>query len=30
LDAYTRSLEIEWNQPPAIEAKQRLSGLVGR
>jgi tetratricopeptide (TPR) repeat protein len=30
LDAYTRSLEIEWNQPLAIEAKQRLSGLVGR
>jgi hypothetical protein len=24
LDAYTRSLEIEWNQPPIIEAKTRL------
>jgi Tfp pilus assembly protein PilF len=30
LDAYTRSLEIEWNQPPAIEAKRRLADLVGR
>jgi hypothetical protein len=25
LDAYTRSLEIEWNQPPVIEAKARLT-----
>ena len=25
LDAYTRSLEIEWNQPPIIEAKARLT-----
>ena len=24
LEAYTRSLEIEWNQPPIIEAKSRL------
>jgi len=24
LDAYTRSLDIEWNQPPVIEAKARL------
>jgi hypothetical protein len=30
LDAYSRSLEIEWNQPPAIEAKRRLADLVGR
>jgi hypothetical protein len=25
LDAYTKSLEIEWNQPPIIEAKSRLT-----
>ncbi len=25
LDAYTRSLEIEWNQPPIIEAKAKLA-----
>ncbi len=24
LEAYTRSLQIEWNQPPTIEAKGRL------
>ena len=24
LEAYTRSLEVEWNQPPVIEAKARL------
>jgi hypothetical protein len=24
LEAYTKSLEIEWNQPPIIEAKSRL------
>ena len=24
LEAYTRSLQIEWNQPPVIEAKSRL------
>ena len=24
LEAYTRSLKVEWNQPPAIEAKVRL------
>jgi hypothetical protein len=24
LEAYTKSVEIEWNQPPAIEAKARL------
>jgi hypothetical protein len=28
LAAYTKSLEIEWNQPPAIEAKARLGTLV--
>jgi hypothetical protein len=28
LDAYTKSLEIEWNQPPAIEAKARLEKRV--
>jgi hypothetical protein len=29
LEAYTRSLEIEWNQPPAIEAKSRLQKMSG-
>jgi len=24
LDAYTKSIEVEWNQPPIIEAKSRL------
>ena len=24
LEAYTRSLVVEWNQPPIIEAKSRL------
>jgi beta-galactosidase len=28
LAAYTHSLEIEWNQPPAIEAKARLEKLL--
>jgi hypothetical protein len=28
LDAYTKSLEIEWNQPPIIEAKSRLQKLL--
>jgi hypothetical protein len=28
LAAATRSLEIEWNQPPVIEAKARLEKLV--
>ena len=25
LDAYAKSLEVEWNQPPVIEAKSRLT-----
>jgi tetratricopeptide (TPR) repeat protein len=28
LDAYTKSLKIEWNQPPIIEAKERVGVLV--
>ena len=28
LEAYKRSLKIEWNQPPALEAKARLEKLV--
>jgi hypothetical protein len=28
LDAFTRSLAIEWNQPPIIEAKKRLEKLL--
>ena len=28
LEAYTRSLQIEWNQPPTIEAKSRMEKLV--
>ena len=24
LEAYTKSLKVEWNQPPIIEAKTRL------
>jgi len=27
LDAYTKSLEIEWNQPPVIEARRRLEAM---
>jgi Tfp pilus assembly protein PilF len=30
LKAYTQSLKIEWNQPPAIEAKSRLEKLIGQ
>ena len=30
LEAYTQSLKIEWNQPPAIEAKSRLEKKVGQ
>jgi hypothetical protein len=28
LEAYQRSLQIEWNQPPIIEAKKRLEKLL--
>ena len=28
LAAYSKSLEIEWNQPPVIEAKSRLQKLI--
>jgi hypothetical protein len=28
LEAYTRSLQVEWNQPPIIEAKERIQKLV--
>jgi len=27
LDAFTRSLKIEWNQPPVIDAKARMEKL---
>lgn len=30
LEAYTKSLEIEWNQPPIIEAKSRLMQRLRR
>jgi hypothetical protein len=30
LEAYTRSLEIEWNQPPIILAKSRLEKVVNQ
>jgi hypothetical protein len=30
LEAYTRSLKIEWNQPAAIDAKSRLEKLIGQ
>jgi tetratricopeptide (TPR) repeat protein len=30
LDAYTRSLKVEWNQPPIIEAKSRMEKLVNQ
>ncbi len=30
LDAYTKSLEVEWNQPPIIEAKTRLQKLLNQ
>jgi hypothetical protein len=29
LEAYTKSLAIEWNQPPIIEAKSRMEKLAG-
>ena len=28
LDAYAKSLEVEWNQPPIIEAKSRLTRQI--
>jgi Tfp pilus assembly protein PilF len=28
LEAYTRSLKVEWNQPPAIEAKIRMEAKL--
>ena len=28
LDAYSKSLEIEWNQPPIIQARSRLMLLL--
>ena len=28
LDFYTRSLKVEWNQPPIIEARKRLETVV--
>ena len=28
LDFYTKSLKVEWNQPPIIEAKKRLESVV--
>lgn len=28
LDAYVRSLQVEWNQPPIIEARKRLEKLL--
>jgi hypothetical protein len=30
LDFYTKSLKVEWNQPPIIEAKKRLEGIVNK
>jgi Tfp pilus assembly protein PilF len=30
LEAYTTSLEIQWNQPPIIEAKSRLTQQMGK
>jgi len=30
LEAYSQSLKIEWNQPPIIEAKKRMQGLVNQ
>ena len=27
-DAYTRSLKLEWNQPPILEAKSRVERLM--
>jgi hypothetical protein len=28
LDAYVRSLQVEWNQPPIIEARKRLEKIL--
>ena len=28
LDAYVRSLQVEWNQPPIIEARKRLEKML--
>ncbi len=30
LEFYTRSLQVEWNQPPVIEAKKRLQAAVAK
>ena len=30
LAEYKRSLELEWNQPPTIEAKTRIENLLNR
>ena len=30
LEAYTKSLQVEWNQPPTIEAKARLEKLLNQ
>jgi hypothetical protein len=30
LESYTKSLKVEWNQPPIIEAKKRLEGIVNK
>jgi hypothetical protein len=30
LESYTRSLQVEWNQPPVIEAKKRLQNEVAK
>jgi hypothetical protein len=30
LEFYTRSLQVEWNQPPVIEARKRLQGEVAK
>jgi len=30
LEFYTRSLQVEWNQPPIIEAKKRLQDELAK
>jgi len=30
LEFYTRSLQVEWNQPPVIEAKRRLENEIAK
>ncbi len=30
LEAYKKSLEIEWNQPPIMDARKRMEAAIGK